>query len=271
MMDQIAVRKDPMMKVSRSMRKYPTVITAFAVAVLFSAIDVRADVPLPKSETVRFDTDDGVTIVGTYYPPTGRAIAPPAILLHMYRNKRRSYEPLVMPLHEAGFAVLAIDLRGHGESIEPASMGLVAKVTSRDEGLFANMYKDVEAAVKWVNEQPNVDNKRLALVGASVGCSVAFDYASRHDVTAMVCLSPDKSYLGLDSEAHLKKIDKTPMLLLATEPEAERCKEVAAINKNATAQIIGGQTKAHGTRMFGRVKDAEKTITEFLSKHTMEN
>lgn len=258
------------MKESYAMRKTRTVITTFAVAVLFSAIDVRADVPLPKSETVRFDTEDGVTIVGTYYPPTGRAIAPPAILLHMYRNKRQSYEPLVMPLHEAGFAVLAIDLRGHGESVEPASMDLAAKVTSRDETLFANMYKDVEAAVKWINEQPNVDNKRLALVGGSVGCSVAFDYASRHDVTAMACLSPGAKYLGLDSEAHLKKIDKTPMLLLATELEAEHCREVAAMNDNATARIMGGQTRAHGTRMFGRVKGTEKAITEFLSKHTMD-
>jgi len=40
--------------------------------------------------------------------------------------------PLVPYLHAAGFAVLAIDLRGHGESEGPSELGLAKKVESRD-------------------------------------------------------------------------------------------------------------------------------------------
>ena len=240
---------------------------SYAALALTCAAGARAEAVLPPSETVRFDSEDGVHLVGTYYPPSGATTAPPAILLPMYRSERKAYEPLVGPLHDAGFAVLAIDMRGHGDSVKPASMQLAARVVSRDASLFAAMYKDVQAAVKWIGSRPHVDTRRLVLVGASVGCSVAFDYASRDHVTAMVCMSPGIKYLGLDTAAHMKRISDTPMLLLATELERKQCEDVAGMNDGATARIVGGHTRAHGTRMFGRVKGVEKIITDFLSTH----
>ena len=77
-----------------------------------------------EPKVVTFATEDGVEIVADYYAPTGPAAAPVVILLHMYRSDRAAWKPLMPALHEAGFAVLAIDMRGHGDSIKPETQNL---------------------------------------------------------------------------------------------------------------------------------------------------
>ena len=217
----------------------------------------------PPVLRVSFTTEDGVTIVGDYHAPKGRALATPAILLHMYRNNRASWEPLVAPLHEAGFAVLAIDLRGHGESVKPAKRNLAHQVEERNPAIFNAMHQDVAAAVKWVRAQSNIDPKKVVLVGASVGCSVALDYASRAKVDAVVCMTPGTAYLGVDSLADIRKTRATSILLFATKDERESTDKLAKAADNAKAEIVA-PGRIHGTRMFGKVVGIERRITEFL-------
>ena len=83
------------------------------------------------AERVSFKTDDGVEIVGSWHPTTVKD-APTVICLPMFRNVRGSYKPLVGPLTLKGINVLAIDMRGHGESA-PA---LKQNVERRDPKVF---------------------------------------------------------------------------------------------------------------------------------------
>lgn len=62
---------------------------------------------------------DGLILKGVLtYPPgaTGRSY-PLAVLAHQYPATRDSYAPLIADLLAAGAAMLAIDERGHGDSI----------------------------------------------------------------------------------------------------------------------------------------------------------
>jgi pimeloyl-ACP methyl ester carboxylesterase len=237
-----------------------------AGAVLLAIVPARALEP----QTVTFETDDGVSIVADFYPSTGRALSPVAILLPMYRHDRSSWTPLIPHLHDAGFAVLAIDPRGHGDSVKPKEMDLARRVRERDPTLFRAMYRDVFAGYHFLSQQPNCDLARVALVGASVGCSVAIDYASRdRSVDVVVCLSPGENYLGLDSRAHMKKFAESgprAILLLAAPQERKACDTLAGINPHTTVRIVG-QDKVHGTGMFGAVKGIEEDITRFLVEH----
>ena len=82
---------------------------------------------------VEFTTSDGVQIVGDFYLPKKPVEKLPAvILLHMYDSNRRAWDTLAPELQKAGLAVLAIDLRGHGESIQPANLQLETKAKNRD-------------------------------------------------------------------------------------------------------------------------------------------
>jgi alpha-beta hydrolase superfamily lysophospholipase len=67
-------------------------------------------------EKVNFKTKDGVTIVGNYFKPR-KEHAPAFLLLHMMPATKESWNDFASHLQKEGFEVLAIDLRGHGESI----------------------------------------------------------------------------------------------------------------------------------------------------------
>ncbi|MCH7813653.1 MAG: alpha/beta fold hydrolase [Planctomycetes bacterium] len=241
-------------------------ITVWAVTVLLGAGVCPAHGPEP----VFFSTEDGLDLVGTYYAPDEGTNAPVVILLHMYRSDRSAWDPILETLHSQGLAVLAIDLRGHGQSIHPTSMDLKQKVAARDEATFRAMWRDVMAAYAWLTEQPNVDLSRLALVGASVGCSVAIDYAARdRSVDVVVCMTPGEKYLGVDSRKHIAEYAKhslRPILLLATEKERQACDALGKIHKSADVHIVG-PGKVHGTRMFGQIDGIEDQMAEFLVKH----
>jgi pimeloyl-ACP methyl ester carboxylesterase len=239
-------------------------IRALVCAVLLAgAVTVaRAEAPVAKPAT--FETRDGVTIVGDFYPASGSEQAPLAVLLHMYHHDRSTWKPLVGPLHDAGFAVLAIDLRGHGESIKPADMQLSKRMEERDPKLFNAMHQDVAAAVAWAKDQTGVDVERLVVVGASVGCSVALAYCARDDrVDAVVCMSPGTNYLGVDSIADIKKTRDVPIMMFASEAERQAVDELEKIAENAHGNIVA-RGRIHGTRMFGQVKGIEQRIVKFL-------
>ena len=67
-------------------------------------------------ETVTFPTDDGLTLVGTLAAPDTPSPWPMVILLHMLGGNRADYAAQIPRFTEAGYAVLALDMRGHGET-----------------------------------------------------------------------------------------------------------------------------------------------------------
>lgn len=221
----------------------------------------------PPRERARFITEDGVEIVGDYYPPAGSGKAPAVILLHMYRSDRGAWKPLVPKLHDAGFAVLAIDMRGHGASTQPTSKRLRKRALDRDATLFNDMHRDVAAAYVWLSKRPTVDLSQFGLVGASIGCSIALDYASRDkSVDAVVCLTPGEDYLGVNSLEDLEQVGRRPMLLLATEGERNASDALGKANSAAEVRIVG-KGIIHGTHMFGKIDGIEEHIVGFLDKH----
>lgn len=230
----------------------------------------------PAKQTVHFTTSDAVTIEANYYPPIVKAgaKAPVVICIHMYPADRKSWEPLVPGLREGspGFAVLAYDIRGHGGSTEPKDKNLKAMYDSRDPELFKDAWKDVEAAKKWLTTQPDVDTSRMALVGASIGCSISLDYGWRDkDVKSIVCLSPGTNYFEVDSISHIKKCGDIPVLLISPEGEYSAIEElIAASGGKAKGLKYPGGREWHGTRMFDEnYKDHESVKKQLLQHVTL--
>lgn len=221
-----------------------------------------------ESIGVEYTTADGVVIMGDYWTPIDMSKkAPAVILLHMYRSDRSAWLPLVPELEKAGFAVLTIDLRGHGQSTKPEDRELKKRVAARDPDLFQAMHGDVTGAYHWLQQRPEVDLSRLAIVGASVGCSVAIDYAGRDkSVDVTVLMTPGKSYLGLDSMAHIKKYGGRPVLMLASEEERSGGTDALAKLADDAVIKIYDQSGIHGTRMFGKVPGIASLIAKYLAE-----
>ena len=81
----------------------------------FTLLSLAQD--LPAFETITRQSADDISLVADFYPAPENISAPPVIIaLHMLNSKRAAYEPVIPDLHSAGFAVLNVDMRGHGDS-----------------------------------------------------------------------------------------------------------------------------------------------------------
>ncbi len=241
------------------------------VAAIWSllVLPVLAGTSTPRPERVTYKTPDGVQIVADYYAPktTSQDRAPIVIMLHQYPSTRSSWAPIVPLFYQAGYAVLAPDLRGHGDSVEPRSMYLERGRKSQDTKHYRAAYQDVLGAYEWLRGRKEVDRSRFALIGASIGTSVSIAYAALDkSVDVVVCLSPGTNYFGVDSKRDIKRCRDRPILLISPRKERTRSETLGAAAKNATVKIIEDSDK-HGTFMFGQVPGIEKTVFEFVQAH----
>lgn len=111
--------------------------------------------------TTRLRARDGTALVGSYLPGRGGRAA--VLLLHGFGAQRRkpSYARLADGL-SAHLPVLALDLRGHGDSGGWCTFG------DREEA-------DVAAGLDWLHR---VGHDRVVLVGLSMGATAAIHAAS---------------------------------------------------------------------------------------------
>lgn len=131
-----------------------------------------------SANTVRLHTVNGKTLFGWFVPVPGKAACPAVVVMHGWGANASMMLPALGPLHAAGFAVLLIDARCHGNSDDAAFTSLPR---------FA---EDISAGLDWLLEQPSVDAKRLSIMGHSVGAAAALLCATkRPDVRAVISLS----------------------------------------------------------------------------------
>ena len=177
-----------------------------------------------EPEVVTFTTKDGVTLKGTFYASSLGKQATPVILLTDWKDSRSVYANLAKRLQRPSekdshksFAVLTVDLRGHGDSTKQQlpngkTKRLDAAKVGRKE-LAAMVQFDMAAARKFLvtkNDAGQLNLNRLSIVGAGLGASVATNFAALdwsypplavgkqgQDVKALVLVSPRWSYKGL--------------------------------------------------------------------------
>ncbi len=140
------------------------VVTAIVALVVSPAV-AATNVPRPMlgatpaavgltASAVSIPTTDGVRLAGWYVPSTNDAAV---VLLHGAGSTRSDVLDEAAVLADAGFGVLMVDARGHGESGGRAM----------DFGWYGE--DDVAAAVDVLVAQPDVEPDRIGVVGLSMG------------------------------------------------------------------------------------------------------
>jgi pimeloyl-ACP methyl ester carboxylesterase len=228
------------------------------------AEETRRQLSLP----VTFETSDGFVLKGDL-ASAADANAPAAILLHMYRSDRSAWAPLVPELTAAGFTVLAIDQRAHGESQQRLDETVnVAAIPRRAFGKTVREgVRDVKAAVRYLAGQ-GLATDRIVLIGASYGCSVALLSAEAVEgVRALVLLSPGTNYFGVDVAPAASSFPG-PLLIVAAEDDGQSVESARIIARrhqgpeDLEIYFSGG----HGTRLFGPRPRLKQRIVEFAEK-----
>ena len=148
------------------------------------------------AQSLRLRTAGGKTLFAWWVPAPGAAPAPAVVVMHGWGVNASFMLPAAPPLHAAGFAVLLIDARCHGDSDD------------EDFTSLPRFAEDIETGLDWLKQQPGVDSARLAVMGHSVGAGAALLCAARRaDVRAVVSLSafahPREVMLRMMAEAHI--------------------------------------------------------------------
>jgi len=215
-------------------------------------------------QTVNFLTDDGVSIIGSYYSPlsvvnnasSSTATTPTIILLHMLGKDRSTWNPFASTLSQKeGYAVLSIDLRGHGESVKQNN-GNTISFQSFTPVDYNKMVLDVKAAKQFLITNKSANPNNISIVGASIGANVAINYASMDPtIKSVVLLSPGINYRGVSTEQAITKYkNNNSVYIAATEGDSEAADSskilCEKINCDGNLKIYSGDSNSHGTNMF---------------------
>jgi pimeloyl-ACP methyl ester carboxylesterase len=136
---------------------------------------------IPHQE-VAIETSDGRELSAWYVPSRNRSAV---LLSHGSGGSRERVAAHVRMLARHGYGVLALDNPGNGES------------EGHSNGLGYNAQPAVDAALRWLSRRPDVDPKRIAGFGTSLGAEVLLEAAAREPrLRAVVADGPTRPMDG---------------------------------------------------------------------------
>jgi len=237
---------------------------ALACAAAFMATGANA------LEELSFTTSDNISIQATFSHPKGRAQVPAVILLHQLAGERHAWNALVQKLTENNYAVLAIDLRGHGGS---TAFGESTR-TYKDfaDADYGAMIRDVRAAAAYLRGRKDVNGDRLAVIGASIGANLSLQYAAEDmQVRTAVMLSPGLNYRSLKTLPYIESYDKRALFLVVAEGDTysyESCQQIKEAAEQASPlklKVYKGDD--HGTALLRTHEGLDEIIIAWLLNH----
>lgn len=206
---------------------------------LATPITAVRPMPLGKGDAadVEIRTSDNIELAASFFPPLEKPAAgnptPGVLMVHDAGADRHQLDDIAIKLQKAGFAVLTVDLRGHGES--RGEGGAWAELDDEEKSdLWANATKDIDASAEWLLGQDAVHSTNLSVVGLGSGCALAIRHAKGDEnVRCVVLMAPRSKDFGFDVAADLQKIEGLPTLVLAAKDDAETRSMVEAANGDA--------------------------------------
>ncbi len=212
----------------------------------------------PGSETIMIEASDGFQIVATYAYPGGVAPYPGVMLLHMLGSNRSAWEDagLVTQLLQNGYAVINVDMRGHGETGDDIDWTLA-------EDDFLRVWEYFVA-------QDEVNGEETAVIGASIGANMSLITAvNQPNINTAILLSPGLDYRGVTTEDAIINYGDRPIFIVASEEDGYAADSSRTLHEAATGeaelQLYNGA--GHGTNMFSKEEGLPDLILNWLHQH----
>lgn len=208
-------------------------------------------------EKVAFKTSDGFTISGNLFRSGKKSV----IMLHQFTSDKSAYSSLAQKLKGKGYTALAIDLRGHGESL--GQNGLRRQYSSFVEGDFRDMIRDVQAAKEFLESNGfSVD----VVIGASIGANTALNFAAQNQgIGKVILLSPGFNYKGIETETNAPTLEAKTLIAASRDDEYGFASSSALAREIPNAQLREFINAGHGTKMF-LTTNLENEILDWITK-----
>src|SRR5579862_502626 len=153
------------------------------------------------------------------------------VLIHGFMADRKLMSSLARRVAENGYAVLAIDVNGHGENRNPFNGG---------EAESSNLRENVKQAVDYLRASDLVDGSRIAVMGHSMGAGAALDYATHDPNLKGAVMISGGWQLG---PQHLK----SALFIFAERDPVEAIQDTST----ALAAHLAGQSQIELSKMYG--------------------
>lgn len=198
-------------------------------------------------EKVILKTSDNKRIVADHYK--AEKGSPSILLIHMMPSNRKSYIGFAEKLFEKKIGVLAIDLRGHGES----EQGPEGYKTFSDEQ-HQSSKSDIKAALKFQEEE---GHSPMFICGASIGANLALQALTEENIKKVILLSPGINYKGIKILDLVNKVPKEKSVFILAckddlrnlgSADEQALKIYEALNCNKKIKIF--DTGGHGTNII---------------------
>jgi dipeptidyl aminopeptidase/acylaminoacyl peptidase len=228
------------------------------------SLDVST-LPEPALKETSFDsptevkllTSDGVSIKAYYDPPLDlESEAYTLLLLHGAYEDHRSWNAFEELAQAEGYAVLTLDLRGHGQS-------------GGEKTFDESMDLDVEAALGWLENSTGANLAQILLMGESLGASLALRAGARHpEIPAVVLLSPGMQLWEISINNAIDGYGSRPIFLVSSEEDEYPAMTVGQLAERTQGQhellLLPGEE--HGTKMLAANPDLAAQILNWLSE-----
>ena len=298
--------------VSSASRKLQLILAAVAITVcgLNTTPAMSQDDAKTKEAGVPgvVKTADNWDIHYTYWESPMGKDAPVIILLHGKGQARLVWKvlPLAKELAKKQFAVIAVDLRKHGESKAPETASVQAKNPKLTKNDYGGMGLDLEAIKKFIyaeHQAQRLNMRKLGVVATDMSTAIALNWAqydwskkpfddaptvaartpNGQDVQALVLVSPVDSLSGVGTIQATRFLRATgiSVLLLSS-------KKVSSENRTATKMYsqlggtqqdpkdkrifnIGSDIKLSGSNLLARQPQLQAGAQKFLEDHVMKH
>jgi len=201
----------------------------FLLAVIFWLYKInrwQIGLPFMSNRSIDLIASDGKKIAADFYNadnPKGWLI-----FVHSMPETKESWKDLAEELRSLGYAGVAIDLRGHGDSTTQTN----ADGTRTDAEIklgYQNFSDeehqagigDIEAAWEFLKSSGAVPEK-TNLIGASIGANLSLKFLTEHSDIGGAALLSAGNYKGMDSELLVSKLGPDQKILLVASKLDER-------------------------------------------------
>jgi hypothetical protein len=200
-----------------------------AAVLFFLSFDQDGDSTPDGPKKIWYTSGDGAIINGTFYKALHDE-RPTIYLVHDIGDDRSVWNEYAEELQDSDYNVLAIDLRGHGEStknVKTPDISYEWSEMTHDDLLKIQL--DIQGAYRWVHGEDEESNKNTeagengAMIGVGRGGLFALSQTakmSRERIMSSVIISPLLDVYSLDVEQVFEDYgDVRPVMLAASEDD----------------------------------------------------
>lgn len=212
--------------------------------------------PQATVDDVRVEAADGLVITGTFHPASDPPPRSGVLLLHMVFGERSQWDELVPLLTSNGYAVVAIDMRGHG--------------STGGEINWEKAEDDILNVWSYMTERGDIDPSRSAMIGASMGANMTLVAAANQpEVNTVVLLSPGLNYYGVTTSDALEAYGQRPILIAASSEDTYSADSSQELVKAALGEskLLTYDGAGHGTAMLQNEPELQKIILGWLDQY----